>query len=170
MVEVFISIGSNLGNRKNNIKRAIHMLEEKIELVKISKIYKTQPQEGVKGGWFLNGVIMGKTSLDPVGLLKFLQSVEQSLGRPASHKKNSERTIDLDILFYGNKIIKKENLTVPHPRLTKREFVLKGLMQISPDFVHPHLKKSINRIWQEFKNVDSRKKSGNKKNNKKCSS
>ncbi|MCM8759290.1 MAG: 2-amino-4-hydroxy-6-hydroxymethyldihydropteridine diphosphokinase [Candidatus Omnitrophica bacterium] len=169
MVEIFIGIGSNKGNRKNNISKAIELLTEKVELIKISKIYKTQPQEGVRGGWFLNGVIMGKTSLTPEMLLKFLQSIEQDLGRPANHKKNSERTIDLDILFYGNKIIEKHNLTIPHPRLDRREFVLKGLMEICPDFVHPNLKKSIKQIWQEFKDANSRKKIGNKRNSQKCS-
>lgn len=170
MVEVLISIGSNLGNRKNNIKTAIAKLAEKIQLIKISRIYKTQPQEGVKGEWFLNGVIMGKTSLSPLMLLKYLHLIEQEMGRPTNHKKNSERTIDLDILFYGDKIIKKKNFRIPHSKLTKREFVLKGLVQISPDFIHPETKKNIKQIWQEFKDANYRKKRKNKGNSQKGSS
>ncbi|MCX7706068.1 MAG: 2-amino-4-hydroxy-6-hydroxymethyldihydropteridine diphosphokinase [bacterium] len=163
MTEVMISIGSNLGNRKKNIEIALQNLTERIHLIKVSSMYKTPPQEGVKGGWFLNGVIMGQTSLSPLKLLKFLQSIEQKLGRPMRHKKNSERTIDLDILFYGDKIIRRKNLLIPHPKLPNREFVLKGLMQINPEFVHPETGKKIKQIWRELKNGNRRKKRTYKK-------
>ncbi len=169
MVEVIISIGSNLGNRKNNINTALKKMAEKIHLDKISRIYRTEPREGVSGGWFLNGVVVGKTSLKPAGLLKFLQSIEQEMGRPVNHRKNSERTIDLDILFYGSKIIRRKNLIIPHPGIIKRDFVLKGLVQINPDFVHPETGKNITQIWQEFKNANHRRKRRNKTINQKDS-
>ncbi|MCM8822121.1 MAG: 2-amino-4-hydroxy-6-hydroxymethyldihydropteridine diphosphokinase [Candidatus Omnitrophica bacterium] len=158
MVEVIISFGSNLGNRRENINKAIKKISEKVEILKVSEIYRSAPQEGVSGGWFLNGVLSGKTSMKPESLLKFLRSIEIELGRPADHKKNTARTIDLDILFYGGSIIRKRNLSIPHPELTKRKFVLKGLMQVSPNFIHPQNKISIKRIWEEFKNESARQK------------
>jgi len=157
MVEVMIGFGSNLGNRRKNIIDAIKKMSEGIDIIKISKIYRTQPQENVSGEWFLNGVVCGKTSMKPGVLLQFLQSIEQTMGRPKNHKKNTARTIDLDILFYGNRIIKKKNLIVPHPKIAKRGFVLKGLVQISPDFLHPELKKTIKQLWEEFQNGNIKK-------------
>ncbi|MCM8814707.1 MAG: 2-amino-4-hydroxy-6-hydroxymethyldihydropteridine diphosphokinase [Candidatus Omnitrophica bacterium] len=151
MVEVIISFGSNLGNRRKNIIEAIERIKEKVEVQKVSKIYKSKPMEGVQGAWFLNGVLSGKTSLAPDALLKFLKSIEIALGRPANHKKNTARTIDLDILFYGNRIIRKKNLVVPHPRLIVRDFVLKGMMQINPDFIHPEKKVSVKQLWKELR-------------------
>lgn len=167
MADVVISIGSNLGNRRNNINAAIEKLKRRIRLIKVSRIYKTKPQEGVEGGWFLNGVILGETSLSPVKLLKFLQSIECQLGRPLDHKKNTARTIDLDIIFYSGKTIKRKNLIVPHPKLSVREFVLKGLMEINPDMMHPETKKTVKQMWRDLKNGNSKNERRNKKNSQK---
>lgn len=163
MAEVFVALGSNMGNREENIKKALDEISKKNGVIKKSRFYKTKPQEGVSGEWFLNGVILIKTKMKPLQLLRFLQSIEKKLGRPNSHKKNTARTIDLDILFYDKTIIKKKSLIIPHPRLAQRDFVLKGLIQINPDFIHPETKKSIKEIWQELKNGNFRKKRTGKK-------
>jgi len=157
MIEIFISIGSNLGNRRKNIEEAIKKMSEHIHIVQISRLCKTMPQENVQGGWFLNGVLYGKTALTPLQLLKFLQSIEEKLGRPINHKKNTERTIDLDILFYNGKIIKKKLLTIPHPKILKRKFVLRGLREIKREFVHPETGKTIDDLWREYGDTNNKK-------------
>ncbi len=150
MNKVIIAIGTNVGNRKQNIKRALELLSKKIEILRMSSFYRTKPREGVSGGWFLNGVISARTSMSPVILLRFLQSIENEMGRPVNHEKNTERIIDLDILFYDNRVIRKPNLLIPHPKLTERKFVLKGLNQIEPEFVHPEKATKISQLWKEL--------------------
>ncbi|MGB9643044.1 MAG: 2-amino-4-hydroxy-6-hydroxymethyldihydropteridine diphosphokinase [Candidatus Ratteibacteria bacterium] len=162
MAEVFIALGSNIGNRKRNILNAIEKIKEKVNVVMISSLYRTEPQEGVTGNWFLNGVISGQTHLSPEQLLKFLQSIEENMGRPKNHKKNTARPIDLDILFYDSCIIKKRYLMIPHPRIISRIFVLKGLVEIAPEFEHPETKTTVRQIWQEVKNEDSKNKTPDK--------
>jgi len=163
IAEVLIALGSNLGNRRKNIFNAIEKIKKNIEIMRISTLYRTEPQEGVSGNWFLNGVLSGKTCLSPEELLEFLQSVEQEMGRPENHKKNTARTIDLDILFYDNCIIKKPHLRIPHPKINTRDFVLKGLVEIAPDFEHPEVKTTIKQMWKEMTNGDSRNKVPDKK-------
>lgn len=160
MVTSFIGIGSNLGNRKLYIEKAIRFLKTSKDIVveKVSSIYETNPVEGSSNqGKFLNGVIKIKTSLRPVVLLERLQNIEKVLRRKRT-VKNGPRTIDLDILTYGKQIIVEPNLLIPHPRLDKRKFVLRGFCQIAPNFVHPLLNKSIKEIYQEsrIKNQGSR--------------
>ncbi|HOK79765.1 MAG TPA: 2-amino-4-hydroxy-6-hydroxymethyldihydropteridine diphosphokinase [bacterium] len=158
MAEVFIALGSNLGDRKRNILNAVEKIKEKVKIIRISSIYRTQPQEGVAGKWFLNGVLNGQTHLSPEQLLRFLQSIEENMGRPKNHKKNLARTIDLDILFYDNCIIKKRHLRIPHPGISTRDFVLKGLLEIAPDLEHPETKTTIRQMWKEIKNGNSKNK------------
>ncbi|HRS06644.1 MAG TPA: 2-amino-4-hydroxy-6-hydroxymethyldihydropteridine diphosphokinase, partial [Candidatus Ratteibacteria bacterium] len=167
MADIFIGLGSNLGNRKKNIEKAIKKMAEHIQIIKVSPLYKTTPQEGVSGNWFFNGVIYGKTSLTPMKLLKFLQSIEEDLGRPINHKKNTARTIDLDILFYGNKIIKNKTLTIPHPKILEREFVIHGLSEVNKRFVHPLIKKTMAQIWKEFNNAGTQNKKRSSYSNRK---
>jgi len=158
MADIFIGLGSNLGNRKKNIEKAIKKMAEHIQIIKVSPLYKTAPQEGVGGNWFFNGVVYGKTSLTPMKLLRFLQSIEEDLGRPGNHEKNTARTIDLDILFYGNKIIKNKFLVIPHPKILEREFVIRGLLEVNKRFVHPLVKKTIAHIWKEFNDAGTENK------------
>lgn len=152
MEKVFIGVGSNLKNRVMNILKAIKMIEKKINIEKISSFIETEPEEGVKGKKFLNGVISGKTSLSPENLLAFLKEIEVKIGRPIDHPKGDARVIDLDILFYGKKIIKKKNLEIPHPKFRKRIFVLKPFSEIEPDFKDPLTGKKISIIYRELKN------------------
>jgi len=134
MREAFIGVGSNLGNRGENIKQAIKLLEsnERIKIEKISSLIETEPQGGPPQGKYLNGVIKIKTDLTAQDLLFFLQEVERKLKR-VRLVKNGPRTIDLDILLYGKEKINQDNLKIPHPRMFKRSFVLKPLFEIEPE-------------------------------------
>ncbi len=154
MADVYIGVGSNLGDKKRNIKKAIALLKEKCKILKLSSLYKTEPVGYKNQDWFLNCAIKIKTRLNPKELFIFLKSIEKILGR-AGTIKNGPRTIDLDMLFYGNKIIKTKNLAVPHPRLHKRAFVLEPLEEICSGLVrpivHPILKKSIKELKSGLK-------------------
>ena len=145
MTIAYIGIGSNLGDKEHNIKKSIDLIKEKSKILEISRLYKTEPVGYKNQDKFLNCAIKIKTELKPIELLGFLQSIEKRLGRIRTIK-NGPRTIDLDILFYGIEIINENNLIVPHPRLHEREFVLEPLEDISPNFIHPVLRKSIKEL------------------------
>ena len=133
MVICYIGLGSNLGNRRRNISEAIKRIDslKGTEVVKVSKIIETDPIGGLpRQSKFLNGVLKIKTELTPAILLKNLQEIEQQLGRLKRHIRNGPRTIDLDILFYGNNIIRQKELKVPHPKILERDFVLKPLLEV----------------------------------------
>lgn len=142
MARVFVGIGSNLGDKEGNIRNAINLMKGKCRILKLSSLYETEPVGYENQDWFLNCVAEIETKLNPNELLEFLQSIEKKLGRVKTIK-NGPRIIDLDILFYGDKIIKEDSLTVPHPRLHERLFVLEPLKEIAPEIVHPVLGKSI---------------------------
>ena len=131
MTTCYIGIGSNLGDRRSYIDKAIGELSSSagIKIARVSSIYETEPLSDIPQGKFLNGVIEAETVLDPRGLLKRLNEIEAGLGRkrPA---RNAPRTIDLDILYYGDSAINDRDLVVPHPRIGEREFVLKGLREL----------------------------------------
>lgn len=131
MITCYIGIGSNLGDRREYIDKAIKLLDKNngIEVRRVSSIYETEPVGGPPQGKFLNGVVEIDTELKPGELLKALADAERMLGRKRS-VKNAPRTIDLDILFYGNEKIKEKNLVIPHPRIHGREFVLRGLREL----------------------------------------
>ena len=145
MVEAYTGIGSNLGHKEENIRKAIGFMRKKCKILKVSSLYKTEPLGYKEQGWFLNCAIEVETGLKPDDLLKFLLWIEKRLGRVRTIK-NGPRTIDLDILFYGEKIINKNNLIVPHPRLHERLFVLEPLNEICQSLIHPVLKKSIKKL------------------------
>ena len=128
---VYIGIGSNLGDRKANIEKAIRLLSliKGLELDGTSSIYETEPVGGPPQSKFLNGALRIKTSFSPFRLLTELKKIEKRLGRKRG-VKNGPRTIDLDILLYGNKKVNTRALKVPHPRMHKREFVLRGLREL----------------------------------------
>jgi 2-amino-4-hydroxy-6-hydroxymethyldihydropteridine diphosphokinase len=142
MVEAYIAVGSNVGDREANTKKAFSILEERTKIIKISSLYETKPMYLEDQGWFLNCIAKVETELSPKELLKFLKSIEQKLGRQTV-KRNGPRIIDLDILFYGNQILKEDDLDVPHPRIGERTFVLVPLAEIAPNLIHPVTKKTI---------------------------
>ncbi|MBM3253081.1 MAG: 2-amino-4-hydroxy-6-hydroxymethyldihydropteridine diphosphokinase [Candidatus Omnitrophica bacterium] len=130
-VRVFLGIGTNLGNRYKNIKKAIILLKKMPDTIvkKISGLYETIPMGGPKQKNFINGVIKIETRLPPLKLLKYLKNIEKVLGRKKM-VKNGPRPIDLDILFYGDEVINSKKLKIPHSRMFEREFVLKPLRDI----------------------------------------
>jgi len=131
MVICYLAVGSNLGNRRKNIKKALDYLAKTkgIKIEKASRIYETKAIGGVAQGKFLNAAIKIKTSLTPQLLLKTVKNIEKDLGRKKTVRWGP-REIDLDILLYGNKFIKIKNLVIPHPRMFEREFVLRPLREI----------------------------------------
>lgn len=133
---VYIGIGSNLGDRLSNIENAIAELRNSagITVEKISSIVETAPVGGPRQGKFLNGVIKIATEIPPYALLDILHDIEKKLGRKRT-VKNGPRTIDLDVLLCGDKIINEPGLKVPHPRMLEREFVMKPLLEIEPDIL-----------------------------------
>ena len=133
-VQVFIGVGSNLGDRKATIEGAVEVLNrhDKIEVVKVSTLIETEPVGYVDQPKFINGVIQLETTLLPEDLLEVCLAVEQQFGRVRNPKmKNGPRTLDLDILFYGETTVNTERLTIPHPRLKERDFVLEPLKELS---------------------------------------
>jgi 2-amino-4-hydroxy-6-hydroxymethyldihydropteridine diphosphokinase len=131
MITCYVGIGSNLGDRRSYIDNAIERLRNSkhIRVTRVSEIYETDAVSEIPQGKFLNGVIEIETSLPPAALLKELNGIEEELGRKRT-VKNAPRTIDLDILYYGEEFINHKDLTIPHPRIKEREFVLRGLREL----------------------------------------
>ncbi len=128
----YLGVGSNLGDRRETIKSAVKEINalEGTKVIKSSKIIETDPVGGpARQGKYLNSALKIRTNLTPFTLLKRLKQIEKKLGRKKT-VRFGPRTIDLDILFYGNKIINRKNLKIPHPKIFEREFVIKPLMQI----------------------------------------
>ena len=151
---VFIGFGSNLGDRQEYCDRAITLmgLLPHSRLVAVSSYYETQPvdPEGVLGStWFFNGVVKIETSLSPPNLLEICQETERALGRD-DHDRNGPRTIDFDILLYGDHIIEQPGFTVPHPRLHLRRFALEPLVELEPEWIHPVLKKTVKELFDHL--------------------
>jgi 2-amino-4-hydroxy-6-hydroxymethyldihydropteridine diphosphokinase len=139
----FLSLGSNLGYRKRNMRRAIALLESSgAKILARSSLYQTQPIGYNDQPWFINQVIEVESGLSPWELLGLLQSIEKKMGRTKTHP-NGPRLIDLDILLAEETILETEALTIPHPRLAQRNFVLAPLTEIAPNVIHPALQRSI---------------------------
>ena len=138
---LYLSLGTNLGNRTENLKQAITSLPPQMTVKKKSKIYETPPWGYTDQEPFLNQVILATTYLEPEPLLKHLKRLEVALGRKASFRYGP-RLIDIDILFYDDLILETPALIIPHPHVHERGFVLVPMMDIAPDHVHPATKKS----------------------------
>ena len=151
MADVFIGIGSNIGNKEENIRSSIKLMKKKCRILKTSSLYETEPVGYKEQDWFLNCAIEAETKIEPLELLEFLKSIEKNIGR-VKEIKNGPRIIDMDILFYDDKIINESELIIPHPRLHERLFVLEPLKEIAPELVHPVFGKSIGEIYSEAKN------------------
>lgn len=159
MNDLFLILGSNLGDRLLNLKLVLDLIQSEIGPVELtSGLYETEPWGYSNQGMFLNQVIKLRSNMIPTDLLEKVLMLEQKLGRKRNGEPNSARTIDIDILFYGNFIINTENLTIPHPRLHLRKFVLIPLNEISPGFKHPVMDKSISNLLEICPdNLDVRK-------------
>ncbi|MBI2541443.1 2-amino-4-hydroxy-6-hydroxymethyldihydropteridine diphosphokinase [Candidatus Woesearchaeota archaeon] len=149
MTDVFVGIGSNIGHKEENIRKAVDLIKEKCKILKKSSLYETEPVGYREQDWFLNCAIEIETKLEPLELLEFLQSIEKKMGR-IKKIKNGPRIIDMDILFYDNLFINEKNLIIPHPRLHERLFVLEPLKEIAPYFVHPVLNRKIKELYKEL--------------------
>ena len=150
---VFIGFGSNVGNRVDFCDRAVTLLGllPHSHLAGVSLLYETEPVDDGShpgDGWFLNGVVQLETDVTPRSLLTVLREIERSLGRDQENR-SGPRTIDLDILFYGDRLINEPDLVVPHPRLHRRRFVLLPMSELDPLFVHPTLQRNINQLLAE---------------------
>lgn len=139
---VYLALGTNLGDRLANLRAAVDALAPHVNVLAESRIYETPPWGYADQPAFLNMAVKAETSLGPESLLKRLKQLEVRLGREASFRYGPRR-IDLDILFYDDLVLESETLTIPHPRLHERAFVLVPLMDLAPNLIHPVLKKSV---------------------------
>ena len=157
---IYLSLGSNLGDRAGNLSRAIEALATiGVPVLRRSSIYETEPVDFVAQPWFLNCVVEAETSLMPRQLLIELQAIERKFGSQKLVPRGP-RIVDLDVLFYGSEVIHAAGMEIPHPRLTERRFVLVPLAELVPEFLHPVLRtsaaellatahdRSVVRIWQ----------------------
>lgn len=147
----WIGLGSNLGDREKWIEMALDSLRKRegLSIVQVSRLIETLPQGGPSQPNFLNGVAQVSTDLSPEELLAFLLEVEARLERNREVSWGP-RTIDLDLLFYGQRVIDTAFLRVPHPRIQERYFVLKPLVELDPKWIHPELGLSLGEIWECF--------------------
>ena len=148
--KVFLSLGSNLGDREQSLERAIECLQVRDEnqILHLSSLYETEPVDCLTGGWFLNQVIQLVTLFSPKQLLDQLQALERRLGR-VKQEINGPREIDIDILFFGDEIIAEPHLQIPHPRLHERRFVLEPLNELNPQIWHPLYNKTVQTLLTE---------------------
>ena len=135
---IFLCLGSNMGDRHGRIAGGLAELEQSgVSVEAHSSVYETEPVGGVDQPWFLNQVIRGTTRLAPIGLLEACKRIESLFGRESTEVRFGPRTLDVDILLYGGRVIASERLTIPHPRMHERRFVLVPLVEIAPRLVDP---------------------------------
>lgn len=149
METIYLGLGSNLGDRVGNIHQALDLLSAQMKIKEISSIYETEPVGYSDQDWFLNLVLKGATGLDPIEMLTFTKSIESQLGRKESFR-NAPRPIDIDILFFGDRIISLKEITIPHTGIVERGFVLIPLTEIAPEFVHPQNGKTVRDLLSEL--------------------
>ncbi len=149
MHKITILLGSNQGNRKELILKAIQLLETKLgKCHKISSIYESEAWGFEAETAFLNQVLLFESHIEAQEILHIGLEIEKELGRIRNKEGYSSRTMDIDLLFYSNQIIEEENLQVPHPRLHLRRFTLEPLVEVMPDFIHPKLKKTMSELLE----------------------
>jgi 2-amino-4-hydroxy-6-hydroxymethyldihydropteridine diphosphokinase len=142
ITKVVLALGSNIGDRAANLRRAVEALAPYVDIERRSPIYETAPAYVTDQALFLNAVVTGTTRLEPYVLLRAVKDLESELGRePTFHY--GPRAIDIDIIFYGDVVLRTAELIIPHPRVGEREFVLRPLADIAPDFIHPETRATV---------------------------
>ena len=150
MAEVYVGLGTNLGDKEQNLRDAVQKIEEQIgKVVSLSAFYVTAPWGFSSDNSFLNAAVCVETKLSPLEVLQETQMIEKELGRTQKsvNRMYSDRLIDIDLLLYGDKILQDERLSLPHPLMDERKFVLEPLAEIAPDVVHPVLHKTIRELF-----------------------
>ena len=142
---VYLSLGSNVGDRSANLRTAIARLGEGGTVKAVSGFYETEPVELRDQPWFLNCVVALETSLSPAELLEKVLAIEQEMGR-LRMKDKGPRSIDIDILLFGDRVVDERGLKIPHPAMQERRFVLEPLAEIAPQVLHPHLRKTASQL------------------------
>ncbi len=145
MHTAFLSLGSNVGDRSAHLREACRRLQAIGEVVRISSYYETEPMEFTAQPWFLNSVVEFQTEATPVELMRTLLMIERAMGRERNQAKGP-RNIDLDLLLYDDKTLATPELTLPHPAMHERRFVLVPLAEIAPGAIHPILRKSARQL------------------------
>lgn len=153
MAIAYLSLGSNLGHREANIKSALKMLGQEARILKVSSLYETEPVGYKDQPWFLNCACSVETDLSPQALLKFAKAIERKLGRKPT-RRFGPRPIDIDILFYDGLVLDSPDLTIPHPRLAERAFVLVPLKEIAANLVHPLLGVTTKELLERVENLE----------------
>jgi 2-amino-4-hydroxy-6-hydroxymethyldihydropteridine diphosphokinase len=142
---VYLSLGSNVGDRQANLQQAIEQMGKIGKVTKQSAFYETEPMEVADQPWFLNCAVELDTELMPKQFISAVLDIERAMGRKRS-KKKGPRTIDMDVLLFGKSIIEMKGLTVPHPAMHLRRFVLEPMVEIAPEVRHPIFKRSMREL------------------------
>lgn len=150
---IYLGLGSNMGDRVRYLREAVARIGALVNITKISNLYVAAPLGYVRDDAFINAVLNGTTTLTPMELLKEMQEIERAMGRQPG-VSYGPRPIDIDILFYGMTQIETISLTVPHPRMAQRAFVLKPLAEIAPTLMHPVLYYTITELLQDADDVE----------------
>ena len=145
---IYLALGTNLGDRMENLRRAIAALSPKIRVTALSSVYETPPWGYTDQPAFLNMALTGEAEGEPPALIAFLKNLETELGREKTFR-NGPRLIDMDILFYEDLIFNQADLIIPHPRLQERAFVLVPLKDIAPNLMHPVLKRTVHDLLRD---------------------
>jgi 2-amino-4-hydroxy-6-hydroxymethyldihydropteridine diphosphokinase len=150
-VKIAIALGSNLGSREKNIRLAAQRLQEDfLEEARLSNLIETEPWGLKEQPRFINAVVVGVSEWKPPAILNYLKNLERELGRTSSGL-NGPRVIDLDLICFGQEVWDSEGVQVPHPRMANRDFVLKPLCELWPDWVHPELKQTSQELLNRLK-------------------
>jgi 2-amino-4-hydroxy-6-hydroxymethyldihydropteridine diphosphokinase len=145
---IYLSLGSNIGDREGNLRQAVERLaSQDVRVLHASRIYETEPVDYRDQAWFLNQVVEAETALFPMQLLTRIGRIERELGRVRTAPKGP-RTIDIDILFYAAAIVETARLEIPHPRIAERRFVLAPLAELAPDLRHPVTHRSVRQMLE----------------------
>ncbi len=149
MSEALLGLGSNVGDPQSNLREAVERLDRDCRVERVSSLYRTEPVGYVEQEWFLNCALRASTALDPAALLERIAAVEHELGRQREIL-NGPRTIDIDILLIDDYVVEERGLTVPHPRMHLRRFVLAPAVEIAAEWVHPILRRTLGTLLEDL--------------------